>query len=108
MADLTENIDGDLTLDETRDRCKVEQDGGFQLQNIQNGTINSGGVALPVNVADFAVMPIGGFTDLLFVAVGANNPNDIKSQNQGAGWTFICDSKIYVQGQITRVLVFGK
>jgi len=108
MADLTENIDGNLTLDQTKDRCKVEQDGGFQLQNIENGTIDAAGQALMINKAEFGLMPIGGFTDLLFVEVGGNDPAQIKAQNEGAGWTFICDTKIYVQNQITRVMVFGK
>ncbi len=108
MADLTENIDGNLTLDQTRDRCKEVQDGGFQLQDIQNGVINAGGVAIQVNVAEFALAPIGGFTDLSFDEVGGSNPADLKAQKQGAGWTFICDSKLYVTNQITRVLVFGK
>jgi hypothetical protein len=108
MADLTENLDGNLTLSETESRCEVEQNGGFQLERITNGVINAGGTAVQVNVAEFVSKPIGGFTDLSFVEVGNQDAAALKAQNEGAGFTFICDEKIYVQDQITRVLVFGK
>ena len=53
MADLTRELDGDFTLEETKDACEVEQDGGFQLQSIELGTKPVGGKALPINKAEF-------------------------------------------------------
>jgi hypothetical protein len=108
MADLTVNIDSNLALSDIESRCKFEQDAGFQLQNIQNGAINAEGQALTVNIAEFMSKPIGRLKNLSFVAVGTSNAAELKAQKVAAGWTSICDSKIYVTNQITSVLVFGK
>jgi hypothetical protein len=109
MADLTRELDGDFTLQETTNACEVEQDGGFQLQSIQFGTKSAGGHALPINKAEFMAKAIGNFKHLLFVELGANNPDSIRQQKQAEGWTAIGNTtKINVQAKPTAVLVFGK
>ena len=109
MADLTRNLDGDFTLEETTKACEVEQDGGFQLQSIEFGTKPVGGHALPINRAEFMAKAIGRFKHLLFVELGANDPESIRKQKKAQGWTAIGETtKIHIQGKVTAVLVFGK
>ena len=109
MADLTRELDGDFTLEQTTKACEVEQDGGFQLQSIKLGTKSAGGKVLPINKAEFMSKAIGRFKSLLFVELGANNPKSIKDQKTAEGWTAIGDAtQIHVKGQPTAVLVFGK
>ena len=108
-ADLTVNIDGALTLDQTRDACVVEQNDGFQLQNIKFDTVTAANKVLLVNKTEFMSKPIGRLKNLLFIPVGTNNPEELKKQKvEVEKWKFICDSEIYVEDQITRVMVFGK
>ena len=109
MADLTRELDGDFTLEETTKACEVEQDGGFQLQSIEFGTKPAGGKALPINKAEFMAKAIGRFKKLLFVELGANNPETIRKQKEAEGWTAIGKTtKINIQAKQTAVLVFGK
>ena len=109
MADLTRNLDGDFTLEETTNACEVEQDGGFQLQSIEFGTKSVGGKVLPINRAEFMAKAIGRFKKLLFVELGANNPDSIRKQKKAEGWTAIGETtKIHIQAKVTVVLVFGK
>lgn len=109
MADLTRDLDGDFTLEQTKSACEVEQDGGFQLQSIKLGTKPAGGKALPINKAEFMSKAIGRFKSLLFIELGANNPNQIRQQKQAEGWTPIGEAtQIWVQAKETVVLVFGK
>lgn len=109
MADLTRNLDGDFTLEQTTNACEVEQDGGFQLQGIQFGTLSAGGQVLPINKAEFMSKPIGRFKKLLFVELGANNPQTIRQQKAAEGWTPIGNTtKIHIEAKPTAVLVFGR
>jgi hypothetical protein len=109
MADLTRELDGDFTLEETTNACLVEQDGGFQLQSIEFGTKHVGGKALPINKAEFMAKAIGRFKKLLFVELGANNPDTIRKQKEAEGWTAIGKTtKINIQAKQTAVLVFGR
>jgi hypothetical protein len=107
--DYLATIDGNLSLQQTEERCEVEQLGGFKLDSIKFGTIFEGGNVVLVNNAAFdmanstAIM-----TNLEFRELGADNPNNVKDEMKGQGWTFICDSQIYVQGLLKRVLVFGR
>src|SRR5262245_30601205 len=107
MADKTVNIDGNLTLDETRNRCEVEQNKGFRLTAIQNATIAAGGQPLMVNKSEYD-SDLDFLPDLDFVEQGADNPEAIKSQKKAQGFTFICSGAIFVKNNITKVLVFGK
>jgi hypothetical protein len=109
MADLTRELDGDFTLEETTKACEVEQDGGFQLQSIEFRTKFVGGKALPINRAEFMAKAIGRFKKLLFVELGANNPVSIRKQKEAEGWTPIGEAtKIHIQAKQIPVLVFGR
>jgi len=109
MADLTRELDGDFTLEQTTKACEVEQDGGFQLQSIEFGTKPVGGLVLPINKAEFMAKAIGRFKHLLFVELGANDSETIRNQKQAEGWAAIGKTtKIHIQAKQTAVLVFGK
>jgi hypothetical protein len=105
--DLIVNIDGNLTLDQTKDRCFVEQNAGYQLQSIKNATLPQGGEALMVNKAEF-VENLHWLKTLLFIEPGANDPETVKTQKKAQGWTWLCSGAIYVLNQITNVMVFAK
>lgn len=107
--DFTANIDGKLTLDQTKSACEVEQDSGLQLRGIKFKPLTAGPTVLLVNKADFMDKPIGRLKHLLFIPVGTNDPAKLKKQKvEAEKWTFICDSEIYVEDNVTRVMVFGK
>lgn len=106
--DLLRKIDANLTLKQTEQRCEVEQNAGFQLDNIKFGTIIEGGTVLQVNKAEFDSKPVGRLKNLLFVEVGTQDPTTFKKGKTDDGWTFICDTQIYVQNKVERVMVFGK
>ena len=107
--DLLITIDAALSLDDTKNRCEVEQEGGFQLDCIQFGTVVNNRQTFLVNKASFDLeCSFKILNELTFVPVGNSNPDTIKSQMTGEGRTFICDTQIYVQNQVTRVIVFGK
>jgi len=105
--DKVVNIDGNLTLDQTRDRCIVEQNSGYQLQSIENATLSQNGLVLMVNKSEY-VANLDWLPDLLFVEPGPNNPDTIKDQKTAEGWTWLCSGAIYVLNQITNVMVFAK
>jgi hypothetical protein len=107
MADKTVKIDGNLTLDQTKSRCIGEQNAGYQLTAIQNATISQNGETLMVNKADFDAN-LDWLRDLLFLDLGPNNPETVKTQQKAQGWTFICTGAIYVQNSIKNVIVFAK
>lgn len=107
--DLLVTIDAELPLGDTEKRCELEQQGGFQLDNIQFGTVVSEGTVFIVNKAAFELQSsFKILNDLTFVEVGTQNPDDMKKQMTAQGKTFICDTQIYVQKKVTRVMVFGK
>lgn len=108
--DLLVTIDGDLPLKGIEQRCEVEQNAGFQLENIKFGTVISGSNVFQVNKAEFELeSSVKILNDLTFVLIGASDkPDDVKKQMTDQGRTFICDTQIYVEGQLSRVLVFGK
>jgi hypothetical protein len=101
------NIDGNLTLDQIRDACIVEQNSGYQLQSIENATLPQNGLVLRVNKSEY-LANLDFLPALLFVEPGANDPETIKTQKQAQGWTFLCSGAIYVQDNITNVMVFGQ
>src|SRR4051812_34557385 len=100
MADQTVDINGNLTLEETKDRVEIEQNRGFQLQSIERTTIFEGGEALMVNRAEF-VFTLHRLKTLLFVEPGGNNPETIKQERKAEGWTFLCTGPIFVKNTIT-------
>ncbi|HEX8559907.1 MAG TPA: hypothetical protein VF668_17555 [Pyrinomonadaceae bacterium] len=106
--DLLRKIDANLTLKQTEQRCEVEQNAGFELESIKFGTIIEGGTVLQVNKAEFVSKPVGRLKNLDFVEVGAQNPETLKKSKTDAGWKFICDTQMYVQNNVKRVMVFGK
>jgi hypothetical protein len=108
--DLLVTIDADLSLGDTESRCEVEQESGFQIDNIKFGTVVSDGTVFQVNKAEFDLeSSFKILNDLTFVQIEATgNPDAIKKQMTGEGRTFICDTQIYVQNHIQRVMVFGK
>ncbi len=101
------NIDGSLTMDQTRDRCIVEQNSGYQLQKIEHGTIVEGGEVLLVNKSEY-VANLDWLPELLFVEPGPNNPETIKTNKKAEGWTWLCSGPIYVQNNIKNAMVFAK
>jgi len=107
MADKTVRMDGALTIDETKSLCEVEQNKGFQLQNIQHATISQGGEALQINKAEF-VLELNRLKTLLFFEPNGNDPEAIKTQKKKEGWKFLCSGPIFVRNNITNVMVFAK
>jgi len=107
MADMTVHIDGNITLEQTKDRCEIEQNRGFQLQSIERTTIFEGGEALLVNKAEF-VSTLDRLKTLSFVEPGGADPDAIKKQKQAEGWTFLSSGPIFVKNAITNVMVFGR
>jgi len=107
MPDKVVNIDGNLTMDQTRDRCVVEQNKGFRLTGIQNATLSQGGAALLVNKSEY-VRDLDFPATLLFVELGANNPDKLKKQKEDEDFTHLCTGSIFVQNNIKSVMVFGK
>lgn len=117
MADTPQNdepdfeaeLDGDMTLAQTKSRCEIEQNDGFQLRKLKFGTKTVGGKVLLVNNAEFMSKPTGRLKFLFFVPVGTSDPATLKKQKvEVEKLTFICDEQIFVQGEVTRVMVFGK
>lgn len=107
--DFSVPVDGKLSLQQTEKRCEDLQLGGFKIDSIRFGTIFENGQPKLINNADFFMANSTEiFTNLSFVDLGANNAENLKTQMKGQGWTFICDSHIYVQGALQRVLVFGR
>lgn len=107
MADLEVEIEGDLTLSETQDRCNLEQGGGFQLTNIQHETVIKEGRVFQINRAQFDEKLDDRLT-LTFIELGGNDPEKLQQQKEDEGFTAIKGSKIFVENHITEVMVFGK
>lgn len=107
--DFLATIDGNLTLQQTEGRCEAEQLGGFKLDSIKFGNVFDGGNVKLVNNAAFDMANSTAIlTNLQFRDLGADNADKVKTDMKTEGWTFICDTSIYVQDQLKRVLVFGK
>lgn len=107
--DYEVKIFGSLKLQDTEEVCESEQLGGFKLDSLTSGTEFNGGKVVLINKAAFDIANSASIlTDLEFQELGADDPNKIREQMKQQGWIFICDSHIYVQDQLKRVLVFGK
>jgi hypothetical protein len=107
--DYSVNIDGKLTAQQTEERCEAEQAGGFKLDSIVHSTVMEGSNVKLINIAAFDLAtPDLIFTNLEFTTLGADNPDQVRTQMKSQGWVFICDSSIYVGGDLQRVLIFGK
>ncbi|HRI04227.1 MAG TPA: hypothetical protein PLL77_10840 [Pyrinomonadaceae bacterium] len=107
--DYSVNIDGQLTAQQTEDRCEAEQAGGFKLDSVVHSTLMDGNNIRLINKAAFDLAtPDLIFTNLEFSVLGANDPDQVRTQMKAQGWVFICDSHIYVAGTLQRVLIFGK
>ena len=100
-------FDGILTMDQTRDACVLEQNAGYQLQEIEHKTISQGGVVLMVNKAEF-VADLDWLPELQFIEPGPDNPQAIEAQKKAQGWKLLCSGPIYVQSAIKKVMVFAK
>lgn len=102
-------IDSELTLSATESRCEIEQKAGYQLDNLKFGTVIDNGNTFTVNKAEFnfeSSMKI--LNDLHFVEVGNIDPKTISDEKKKDGWIPICDTQIYVEKHIKRILIFGK
>lgn len=107
--DHEERIYGDLTLQQTEEVCEDVQTGGFKLNSLTTGSEFDNGNVRLINKAAFDLANSSSvLTNLEFVELGANDPVQKKDQMKQQGWVFICDSHIYVQDQLKRVLVFGR
>ena len=106
--DLLIKIDGNLTLKDNENRCQLEQEAGYKLTSIKFGTEIAKGKTLQINKAEFdlaSVLEI--LNDLNFVqAADSDKVDDIKAKMPG--WTFICDTQIYVKDKLQRTVVFGR
>jgi hypothetical protein len=101
-------IDGNLSLSGIESRCEVEQEGGFSLTHLQFGTLIAEGNVFQINKAEFELASVIDILNkLTFVAAkDSDNLEDIKKKKPGL--TFMFDTQVYVQGKLTRVIVFGK
>ena len=103
------SFDGDNSIEQTEQSCEVEQNAGLQLTKIQFGTVLKDGKSFPVNKADFDIKTIGRLKNLSFTEVKeGDDPTAIRKNIENEGWTFICDTQIYVSNIVTRVIVAGK
>lgn len=102
-------IDAELELQDTENRCEGEQREGYQLKGIKFGTIVDNGRVFAVNKAEFDfASSIEILDELSFVEVNGTPPATIAGQMRSQGFMFICDTQIYVENHVKRVLVFGK
>jgi hypothetical protein len=108
MADLIRYFDSQWTLEQTERAFQAVQVEGYQLQRITSDTRAVGNEVLPVNRADFKSQPFGAEQTLLFVEVGSQDPELLRLQKQSEGWTFVCYSRIYVQGVLVWVMVLRR
>lgn len=98
-CDLLVDIDAPLTLQETEDRCEVEQAGVYQLVSITTGTVTKNGQVFLVNKACFKEKLSGLLADLSFVEGSvASKP----------GFTKMFECDMYVASHVKHVSVFGK
>ncbi len=110
MADLTVKIDGDLSLDDIRDRCEFEQDGGFQLSAMKGDSKTVGNKVLLFNNSEFTSKSSAKILrKLTFVPVGNKKPEDIKKDMEDKGQKLVLDvSEIFSARNAIKVMVFGK
>jgi hypothetical protein len=107
--DYEAKIYGDITLQQTEETCESEQLGGFKLDSLTTGTEYVGGNVKLINKAAFNIANSASIlTNLEFRELGADDPDNLRNQMKLQGWLFICDSNIYVEDALQRVLVFGK
>lgn len=112
MASKTRKIDGDLSLDDLKKRCQVEQGAVFQLSSIKGDTETVGTTVFLINVAKFTLKDDDILKKLKFVDVKGKSATDIdkiKADMKGEGQTLLCDvSDIVASKNATKVMVFGK
>ena len=108
-CDHDPELDGKMTISETESACEIEQDGGFQITDIQFGTKTHDGKVFLINKTCFKEKLSGILKNLHFVEIkDGDNAEKIKKDKEGSGWTHICRTKIYVENEIKDVFVFGK
>lgn len=106
--DYLATLDGAMSVNDTQRACIREQNAGFQLESIQFGTKVKDGNTFLVNKAAFDLKTLGRLPNLLFVEVsGDKEAETVRKTKTGEGWTFICDSQIYVNDSLSRVVVFA-
>ena len=105
---LPVNLSANFTLDETKNRCEGITVGGFQLEIISTTTVMENDKPVAKNKAVFHNALDNILNELTFIAVGTDDPEVITKKMKDEGRTPICDSEIFVEKKITRVLVFGK
>ena len=107
--DFLATLDGNMKISETESACEIEQDGGFQLDSIQFGTVVKDGTVFLVNKAAFNEKLSGILKNLTIIEIKDNDdPKAVRKGKEDSGWSFICDSQIYVENFTKRVMVFGK
>src|SRR5882724_4952437 len=97
--DLVVDIDAALSLEQTQQRCKVEQAGTYQLAEIKVGTVTKSGQVFLVNKAGFNLKLSGLLTDLSFAEGSvATMP----------GFTKLFECDMYVQSHVKKASVFAR
>ena|SRR5438132_1518890 len=102
-------IDGDLSIDGTKDACEQNQRTGFQLTEIKGVEETALGQTVKINVAKFDRALASDILDELnFVAAKAGDDLQ-KIKDAQSDWTFIFDApQMYVDGELERRVIFGK
>ena len=108
--DYEPDLDGAMTINQTESACEVEQDSGFQLVDIHFDTkTDANGTVFLINKAGFNEKLSGRLSNLMFVEIkDDDDPDQINTDKEALGWTFICKSKIYAENNTVDVMVFGK
>lgn len=106
-------IDGDISLDDIKEACQVEQGASYQLTTIEGKVEADGNQTLRYNLTNFKRKPSAKILKkLTFVDIKGKSTTEIdkiKADMAGEGQTLLCDvSEIIVSKNATKVLVFGK
>ena len=110
MSDYSVKSSASLTLTGTESLCETEQTSGCRLDMIKFGTlIGDDGTVFRINNSEyFFESSFKILNDLHLVEVANGDSKAITEEKKKAGWIPICDSEIYVEDSLKRVLVFGK
>ena len=106
-ADKIVPMDGDFTLDQTKAECVIEQSSNYQFLSSEEATTSEDGVVVNFNNVAF-VANLDQLPELLFEELGGNNPETIKKQKKGQGWTWLWNGAMWVEGTNKNVIVFAK
>ncbi len=106
---IVEKIPANFTLTQNEEACEQIQRGNFKLEVIATTTDIENNKSVSKNKAVFeGVHSTQVLNELTFVEVGDKKPAEIIEEKKKEGLTPICDSEIFVENKLTRILVFGK